>query len=219
MPGITLNDIIFLLYGVPNTLLISFTAFVLGFSLGFPLSMLRLYAPKPLSILGDAYVKLFLGVPVLVVMLLFYFGLGKYIDLFKNAYAASILALGLRSAAYQSQIFKTAANSIPRDQFMAARSLGLTKLQIIRYIVLPQALIVALPGLGSELALLIKDSSYSFILGVLDITMHAEILRRAHRLFFTPYLLGALIYIALTFPLANYLDRLGSKLKAKYGLK
>ncbi len=213
------SDIVFLLQGVPATVIISFAAFAIGFGLGFPLTMLRLYAPKPLAVLGDAYVKVFLGVPVLVVMLFFYFGLGKYVFIFKDAWASSILALGLRSAAYQSQIFKSAVNSIPRDQFMAARALGLTRSQIIRHIVLPQALIVALPGLGSELALLIKDSSYSFILGVLDITMHADILRKAHRLFFTPYLVGALLYLALTFPVANYLDRLGSRLKDKYGLR
>ncbi|MET1101824.1 MAG: amino acid ABC transporter permease [Pyrodictiaceae archaeon] len=216
---ITLSDVIFILQGLPATLLISFASFAMGFALGIPLTILRLYAPRPLAMLGDGYVKIFLGVPVLVVMLFFYFGLGKYILLFKDPYFSAIFALGLRSGAYQSQIFKTAINSIPRDQFMAAKALGLTKYQVIRYIVLPQAFIVALPGLGSELALLIKDSSYSFILGVLDITMHADILRRAHRLFFMPYLIGALLYIILTFPVANYLDRLGSKLKDKYGLR
>jgi polar amino acid transport system permease protein len=216
---ISTSDFLFLLRGVPATLSISFISFALGFIIGIPLTMLRLYTPRIYASFGDAYVKVFLGVPVLVVMLFFYFGLGKYLPIFRSPYFSAIAALGFRSGAYQSQIFKSAMNSVPRDQILAARSLGLTKTQIIRYIVLPQAFIVALPGLGSEIALLIKDSSYSFILGVLDITMHADILRRAHKLFLTPYLAGALLYIMMTFPIANYLDRLGSRLKDKYGLR
>ncbi len=216
---ISTSDLIFLLRGVPSTLLISFAAFAIGFIIGIPLTMIRLYTPRAYASMADAYVKVFLGVPVLVIMLFFYFGLGKYFPPFRSPYMSAIAALGFRSGAYQSQIFKSAMNSVPRDQILAARSLGLTKTQIIRYIVLPQAFIVALPGLGSEIALLIKDSAYSFILGVLDITMHADILRRAHKLFLTPYLAGALLYIMMTFPIANYLDRLGSRLKDKYGLR
>ena len=205
--------------GVPATLSISFASFAIGFMIGIPLTMIRLYASKSYSSLADAYTKVFLGVPVLVIMLFFYFALGKYIPLFKSPYIAATAALGFRSGAYQSQIFKAAVNSVPKDQLLAAKALGLDKKQVIKLIILPQAFIAALPGLGSELALLIKDSSYSIILGVLDITMHADILRRAGRLFFTPYLAGALLYITMTFPIANYLDRLGSRLKDKYGLR
>lgn len=212
-------DFLFLVRGLPATISISFISFAIGFLLGIALAFTRTYAPKPVITLANAYVKLFLGVPVLVFMLLIHFGLGGYLEIFRSAYISSIIALGLRSGAYQSQIFVAAINSIPRDQLLAARALGLTKIQILRHIILPQAFIVALPGLGSEIALLIKDSSYSFILGVLDLTKHADILRAAYREFVTPYILAALIYIALTFPIANYLDKLGSKLKDKYALR
>ncbi len=216
---ISLSDFLFLLRGLPVTVSISFLAFAIGFILGIPLTFLRLYTPKYSANVAEAYVKLFLGIPVLVFMLFFYFGLGKYVAIFRSPFLSAVAALGFRSGAYQSQIFKTAMNSIPRDQLLAAKALGMNKLQTLRYIILPQAFIVALPGLGSEIALLIKDSSYSFILGVLDLTMHADILRRAHKLFFEPYLIAAFLYIALTFPVANYLDKLGSKLNKKYALR
>lgn len=216
---ISVTEIFFLLKGYPATISISFLSFFIGFAIGIPLSIGRQYAPRWLSSIADGYVKIFLGVPVLVFMLFFYFGVGLYIPLFRSAYLSAIAALGFRSGAYQSQIFKGAINSVSRDQLLAARSLGLNKLQVIRHVVLPQAFIVALPGLGSEIALLIKDSSYSFILGVLDLAMYADILRRAHKLFVLPYLISAFLYIALTFPIANYLDKLGSKLKDKYGLR
>ncbi|MET1128282.1 MAG: amino acid ABC transporter permease, partial [Thermoproteota archaeon] len=182
------SDLLFLLRGLPATVSISFISFGIGFVLGIALAFTRLYGPRPAAMLADAYVKLFLGVPVLVFMLLLHFGLGGYIALFKSAYVSSFVALGLRSGAYQSQIFVAAMNSIPRDQLMAAKALGLTRAQTLRYIILPQAFMVALPGLGSEIALLIKDSSYSFILGVLDLTKHADILRAAYRKFVAPYI-------------------------------
>ena len=216
---ISFNDLLFLLQGLPATVSISFLSFFLGFVIGIPLSVVKQFAPREISFLAEGYEKIFRGIPVLVIMLFFYFGLGGYISFFKDPYFSSIAALGFRSGAYQSQIFRGAINSVGRTQFIAAKSLGMTTLQSIRYVILPQAFIVALPGLGSEIALLIKDSSYSFILGVLDLTMYSDILRRAHRLFIFPYLTSALLYIVLTFPIADYLDKLGSRMKTKYGLR
>ena len=213
------TDIFFILQGVPNTLFISFVSFLIGFIIGIPLSIIREFTPKYVSIVAEAYEKMFRGVPVLVFMLFLYFGIGGYIHIFKDPLIASSIALGMRSGAYQSQIFRGAINSVGYQQYLAGKSLGMGKWSVIRYIIIPQAFIVALPGLGSEIALLIKDSSYSFILGVLDLTMYSDILRRAKRVFFEPYLLSALLYIVMTFPLANYLDKKGSSLKTKYGLR
>jgi len=216
---LTISDILFILQGIPNTLFISFISFLIGFIIGIPLSIIREFTPKYISILAEGYEKIFRGVPVLVFMLFLYFGVGGIVHIFKDPLLASSLALGMRSGAYQSQIFRGAINSVGYQQYLAGKSLGMGKWSIIRYIIIPQAFIVALPGLGSEIALLIKDSSYSFILGVLDLTMYSDILRHAKRIFFEPYLLSALLYIAMTFPIANYLDKKGSSLKTRYGLR
>ncbi len=212
------NDLLFLLQGVPATLAISFLSFGIGFALGIPIAVARQMSPS-LSYLMEAYEKAFRGIPVLVFMLLFYFGLGGFVPFLKDPFTCAVVALGLRSGAFQSQIFRGAINSVDKQQMMAALSLGMTKTEAFRYVILPQAFIVALPGLGSEISLLIKDSSYAFILGVLELTKHADILRKASRSFVFPYLMAAVLYILMTFPIANYLDKWGSRLKTKYGLR
>jgi len=212
------DQLIFLLKAVPVTLSISALAFLLGFPLGVLLAVLRLYGGRALRALAEAYEKVFRSVPVLAVMLFFYFGVGGYVHAFKDPYFTSVMSLGLISAANQSQIFRSAIGSVGRSQMLAALSLGLTTWKAVRHVILPQALIAALPALGSEIALLIKDSSYSFIIGVMELMKHADILRAATRSPVLPYLAAALIYVALTFPLANYLDRRGTRMKRKLGL-
>ena len=213
------QDLFFILQGLPVTLSISFLSFLIGFLIGIPLSIIKQHSAIGVRLLAEGYEKILRGIPVLVLMLAFHFGLGGVIPVFRDPYLSAVVALGLRSGAYQGQIFLGAINSVGRNQMMAAISLGLTRWQTFRHVILPQAFIVALPGLGSEISLLIKDSSYSFILGVLDLTKHADIVRRATRSFLLPYLTAALLYIMVTFPIANYLDKLGSKFKTKYGLR
>lgn len=215
----TLQNLLFLLQGVPNTLSISFLSFALGFALGIPIAIAKQLSPFGLGYVADAYISLMRGVPVLVLMLLFHFGMAGIVPLFKSSFISATFALGLRSSAFQSQIFRGAMNAVGREQMLAAISLGMDRWQAFRHVILPQAFIVALPGLGSEIALLIKDSSYAFVLGVLELTKYSDIVRKATRSFFYPYLLAAILYILITFPIANYLDRLGSKLKTKYGLR
>lgn len=212
------DQLIFLVKAVPITLSISVLAFLLGFALGIPLAILRVYGSRPLRAVADAYEKIFRSIPVLAIMLFFYFGVGGYLQVFKDPYFTSVTSLGLVSAANQSQIFRSAIGSVGKGQMLAAISLGLTTGKAVRHVVLPQAFIVAVPGLGSEIALLIKDSSYSFIIGVMELMKHADVLRAATRSTILPYVAAALIYVALTFPLASYLDRWGSKRKSKLGL-
>jgi len=215
----TPSEIFFLLNGVLTTLSISIFSFLIGFALGVTLSIIKYFRILVVNQVIEAYEKIFLGVPVLIIMLFLHFGLGGIIPLFKDPYLTCVLALGFRSGAYQSRILHGAINSVSKDQVLAGLSLGMNKISIFRHVILPQAFIVALPGLGSEIALLIKDSSYSFLLGVLDLAKRADILRAATRSFIYPYLIAALIYIALTFPFANFLDKLGSRMKTKYGLR
>ncbi len=216
---LTLDSILFLLGGVPNTLLVSFLSFGMGMALGIVMAIAKGSNLALVRILAEGYEKVLRGIPVLVVMLLLNFGVALYIPLFRSSFLSAIVALGLRSGAFQSQIFLGSMNAVGRDQLRAAFSLGMTKWQAMRHVILPQAFMIALPGLGSEIALLIKDSSYAYILGVLELTKHSDILRRATRDYFTPYFLAALMYIAITFPIANYLDRLGSKMKTRFGLR
>lgn len=198
--------------------MISVLAFLVGVIMGIPLTLLRVYGGRACRIVVEAYEKLLRGIPVLILMLLFYFGLGCHIPLFSNPFVTATLTLGMRSGAYQSQIYRGAVRGVGENQMKAARSLGLSKLKAFQYVVLPQMFIVATPGLGTEYALLIKDSAYAFIIGVGEILKQAKIIRQATQSIIFPYVTAALIYVALTFPVATYLDRWGSRKKKELGL-
>lgn len=217
-----IDELIFILGALPTTLAISLLSFFLGFVIGLPLAFMRVYASKPLQILVDGYEKVLRGVPEIVIMLFLYFGVGGiplFRQPFKNAFFAATFALGLRSGANQSQVFRGAIRGIGEEQMITARSLGLSRLQAIIYVMAPQTFVIASPGLGSEYALLVKDSSYAFILGVIEMMRRADTLRKYPPFDMVfPYFIAAFLYILLTFPLATYLDMWGSRKKKQLGL-
>ncbi|RLG51031.1 MAG: amino acid ABC transporter permease [Thermoproteota archaeon] len=214
-----LEKLTFILMGVPTTLAISILSFFLGLAIGLPLAFIRAYGSKPFQILVDAYEKVFRSVPEIVIMLFFYFGFGSHLrEPFKNAFFTATFVLGLRSGANQSQIFRGAIRGIGEEQMVAARSLGLSRLQAIVYVMIPQTFIAATPGLGSEYALLVKDSSYAFIIGVLEMMKRADVVRKVTLDTVFPYFAAAFLYILLTFPLSTYLDMWGTRKKKQLGL-
>ena len=192
----------------------------MGIAVGFPLAFIRVYE-KEISFVVDVYEKIFRGVPEIVLMLFFYFGLGPYFPFpFNNAFFVASFVLGLRSGANQSQIYRGAIHGVGDEQMIAGMSIGLSKWSSIWHIMVPQVLTFSTPGLGSEYALLIKDSAYAFVLGTV-----AEIMKRASEIatsppydYVTPFILGAILYIAMTFPIAFWLDKWGNKRKKEIGL-
>lgn len=205
---------------MPTTLAISILSFLLGLVIGLPLAFIRTYMDKPFQILVDGYEKVFRGVPEIVLMLFLYLGLGNLpaFGIFRNAFFAATFALGLRSGAHQSQVFRGAIRGVGDEQMLVARSLGLSRPQAIFYVMIPQIFIVATPGLGSEYALLVKDSSYAFILGVIEMMRRTYTVMRITLDPVFPFLVAALLYILITFPLATYLDAWGSRKKKQLGL-
>jgi len=220
-----IDKLIFILGGVPNTLTISILSFLSGFVIGLPLAFIRAYTSKPFQIMVDGYEKVLRGVPEIVTMLLLYFGVGLNENIpaiirqpFRNPFFTATFALGLRSGAHQSQIFRGAIRGIGEEQMVTARSLGLSRLQAIIYVLIPQTLVISSPGLGSEYALLVKDSSYAFILGVVEVMRKAKTVRKITLDPVFPYFAAAFLYILITFPLATYLDMWGSRKKKQLGL-
>ena len=152
-------------------------AMLVGFLLGVPLAVAHVYG-RPLSRkLVAGYVWLFRGVPILVQLYLFYFGIMAYLSEIpalsflplSSGFVSAVIVLGLTSAAYQSQIFRGAMNSLPAGQLKAARALGMSDAVAIRTIVLPQALRLAIPAWSNEYSILLKDSALAFTIGVLEV--------------------------------------------------
>jgi polar amino acid transport system permease protein len=213
------QQLIFLLEGVPVTLSISLVSFLIGISVGLPLAFIRVYE-REIGFVVDAYEKIWRGIPEIVLMLLFYFGLGPFFPFpFGNAFFVAAFVLGLRSGANQSLIYRGAIQGVGDEQMIAGTSIGLSKWKSIWHIMVPQVFTFSTPGLGSEYALLIKDSAYVFVLaGLTELMRQASQLRYMANDVIVPYVLAAIVYIALTFPIAFTLDRWGNRRKKKIGL-
>ena len=174
-------------------------ALSLGFIVGVPMAVGQVYGGKGIRKLISFYVWIFRGLPNLVLLFLFYFGIFPLLGLNVSAFFIGALVLGLRSAAYQTEIFRGAILSVNEGQMLAARSLGMSKNQAIIHIILPQALRIALPGWSNEYPILLTDSSVCYAIGVM------EILTRGNQMVTRTYQPMPIYFAcALIFILMNY---------------
>jgi len=204
---------------VPLTLSISLVSFLVGIAVGLPLAFIRVYE-KDIGFVVDAYEKIFRGVPEIVLLIIFYFGLRPFFPTpFGNAFFVACFVLGLRSGANQSQIYRGAIRGVGDEQMIAGMSVGFSKWRAIWHIMIPQVFNFSTAGLGSEYALLIKDSAYVYVIGLAEVmTRSLQWAKNGAGDYVTPLVLGAAVYIALTFPIAFWLDRWGNRRKKKIGL-
>ncbi|MCX6665592.1 MAG: amino acid ABC transporter permease [Euryarchaeota archaeon] len=188
-----------LMDGLKYTLGLTAFGIILGTSLGVLLAVGRSYGTRILSIIIMIYEKVIRGIPLLVLFFLIYFGLPQ-IGINFDAFTAAILGLGLRSSAYQAQIYRGAINSIPEGQINAAYALGMSKFKAIRYIILPQVLRLSIPGWSNEFTILLKDTSLAFGIGVIELMRQARYIQvRDPDLVLIVFLFIALIYFILVF--------------------
>ena len=150
-------------------------------------------------LLARVYVWFFRGVPLLVLLFLFYFGLFSVLGINLSAFTVAIIVLGLISAAYQSQIFRGAILSLPEGQFKAARALGMSDLKAISFVILPQALRFSIPGWSNEYSIVLKDSAVVFALGVAEIMARTHFVATRTYQYLPLYLAAGFLYLVLTF--------------------
>lgn len=174
---------------------------------------------NPLSFLATAYVEVMRSTPVLVQIWIIYYGLFSAIKLptFKlfgfiafHRFLPGAVTLGLNSAAYLCEIIRSGMQSVDGGQTEAARSLGLKQIQNLRYIVLPQALKNILPAIANEFVVIIKESSITYTIGVMDIMATVNAVKGASMIILEPLLVAAGIYFCLCFPtskLIAYVER------------
>ena len=202
-----------LLEGLKVTIGLTILSLIFGSILGILFAVGRVYGKKPLSFLIYIYEKIFRGIPLLVIFFLIYFGLSQ-IGINLEPFTAAVLGLGLRSAAYQAQIFRSSINSIPRGQMIAACSLGMNKTKSIRYIILPQILRLSIPGWSNELTIVLKDTSIAFSIGVIDLMRQGRyIYSLDHELVLQVLLIIAIIYFIMVFAVNKILNYLEKKYK------
>ena len=201
------------LRGAGITLFVSLLAMALAVPLGLLLAVGRLHGSPPIRWLTQAYVEVFRGTPVLLQLYLLYYGLAPVVHL--SALAAAVLGLGLNYGAYEAEVHRAALGSIPVGQSEAAASLGLTRWQALRLVLLPQSLRTALPAMTNDLISLLKDSSLVSVITVVELTKQMTITAVDVRSWVVPGLLCAALYFAMSYPLARLALHLEAKLAGR----
>jgi polar amino acid transport system permease protein len=196
-----------------NTVIYTLCAFAFGFVLGLVIALMRLSPVAPYRALAMAFVEFFRGVPALLVLLAFGYGLPIALntEVPGGTVATITVALGLVAAAYMAETFRAGIQAVPKGQMEAARSLGMSNARAMFSIVIPQAFRIILPPLTNELILLTKDSSLVYLLGVTLPTRElAKFGRDALNQYvsMTPILVAGLAYLIITVPLGYVVRRL-----------
>jgi len=196
--------------GTVYTVGVTLIALPAGLLIGTILALLYVYGGKVAGRVMNLYSTVFRGIPPLVLLFILFFAVSKGINL--SAFWAGSLSLGVVSSAYQMEIVRGALLSVSGDQLMAARAVGLSRMQAIRYVVLPQAVRLAIPPWSNEAAIVIKDSSLVYALGVQEILRRAQLIGASSQKYLLAYLSAAVIYFLLVSLTTRLLNNLEQKL-------
>jgi len=203
----------FLLQGIITTLGLVLSALFLGFIIGVPLAIGQVFASSGIKKIIGIYVWFFRGLPILVLLFLFYYGLFTMIGLNLSAFMAAVLVLGLRSSAYQSQIFRGSIQSLGKGQLMAAYSLGMSKGKAIWNIILPQALRISIPGWSNEYPAMLTESAITYAIGVMEILTRGNFIASRTYRPMPIYLTCAIIFLILSYSGMKLLHILEEKVR------
>ncbi len=191
----------YLIQTVHWTILISVLAYALALCLGLCFGIMRLSPNRLVRIIAGAYVNVLRGVPLLVLIFFFYFGLGAVINM--DRFVAGVLAVGICYGAYLAETFRTGIQAIDYGQHEAAMSLGMTRWQTLRHIILPQSIRIVVPPAANEFIACLKDSSLVSIIGLRELTRAGREYSSQYFLDFHTWLMVAFIYLILTFSLTR----------------
>lgn len=208
-----INALPYMIQGSLITIAVVAGALCLGLMLGVPLAVGQAYGHSWLRRIIGLYVWFFRGVPLLVLLFLFYFGLCSWLRINLSAFTVSIIVLGLISSGYQSQIFRGAMQSLPEGQLKAARALGMSDPKAIFHIILPQALRLSIPAWSNEYSIILKDSAVTYALGVAEIMARTHFVASRTYEHLPLYLAAGAIYMILTYLGTKGLRLLEQKVK------
>ncbi|WP_022791262.1 ABC transporter substrate-binding protein/permease [Weissella halotolerans] len=182
-----------------------------GIILGTLLALMKLASFRPAKWLAISYIEAVRGVPLLIQVFMVYFGT-QLLGLNLSSFAAGAIALFLNSAAYVAEIIRAGIQSVDVGQTEAARSLGFSKFETMRYIILPQAIKNILPALGNEFVTVIKEGSVVSVIGVGELTFQTTVVQGASFKPFVPLVITAAIYFILTFGISRLMGYFEKKL-------
>ncbi len=200
-----------LLKGAAFTILISAISMAVAILIGMVAALISQASLAVPRAIVRAYVEIFRDTPLLIQILIFYFGLPQ-VGISFSPFACSILALSLYTAAYNVEIFRAGLEAVPKGQYEAARATGLSPIQEAIYVVIPQALKISLPALGNNLISLVKNSSLVSVIGMVELTFQAnEISFKTFRSL-EAYTMAGIMYVIIVLSLTRVLNRMEAKL-------
>lgn len=204
-PSVMWDSVPVLLTGIKLTIIITVVGLVFGFALGAAAGLLKLSRNALLRRLAGAYVESIRGTPLMVQVLFLYFGLPLALGMRIPPLTAGIVAIALNSGAYIAEIVRGAVQSINPGQTEAARSIGLSRFQAMRYVIWPQALKRMIPPLGNQFIISLKDTSLLVVIGVGELTRTGQEIISVNFRAFEVWLTVAIMYLVLTMTISKVL--------------
>ena len=209
----------YLLEGFQNTIIITLGALVIGVAIGALIAIIKYFAEespalKPLAWLCDIYTTVIRGIPVTVLLLIFYFII---IVSDTEGIMTAIVAFGINSGAYMAELIRSGINAVDKGQMEAARSLGLSRGQAMAKIIFPQAIKNILPAIGNECIALLKETSVAGYVTVVDLTRAANLIRTNTNDAINPLVLLALVYLLMVVIMTKLLSILERRLRKSDG--
>ncbi|WP_340609095.1 amino acid ABC transporter permease [Xenorhabdus bharatensis] len=201
--------------GLTFTIPLTLITFALGLTLGFIVALIRLYGPKPLVVVVRFYVWLIRGTPLLVQLFLIFYALPS-IGITLEAFTSAVIGFTLNVGAYTSEVIRAALNSVPKGQWEASHSIGMSWWQSLRRIVLPQAARVSIPPLSNTFISLVKDTSLASVITVPEMFLAAQ---RIAAVTYQPLILyteAAVLYLLLSSLLSALQTRMENKFSQQY---
>jgi len=202
-----------LLQGLGNTLIMTLGALCIGVAIGTLIAVIKYFAEdvpalKPLDALCDVYVTAIRGIPVVVLLMIFFY----VIMTSAEGITVGIIAFGINSGAYMAELIRSGINAVDKGQMEAGRSLGMSKVQAMRKVVFPQAVRYILPAIGNEMIALLKETSVAGYVAVVDLTRAGNLVRNNTYDAFNPLMAVALTYLLLVVLLSRTLKKLERRL-------
>lgn len=184
--------------GLKNTVIITLGALLIGVVIGTVIAVTKYFAEdvpalRPFAWLCDLYITVIRGIPVVVLLLIFFF----VILTSAEGVTVAILTFGINSGAYMAELIRSGINAVDSGQMEAGRSLGMSKMQAMRKIVLPQAIRYILPAIGNELIALLKETSVAGYVAVVDLTRAGNLVRNNTYDAVNPLMVVAVVYLVL----------------------
>jgi His/Glu/Gln/Arg/opine family amino acid ABC transporter permease subunit len=196
-----------LAWGAVTTIEVTIGGFIVAALIGLTLALIGTFPARAPRVAIRIYVEFFRGIPVLTQLFALYFGLAQF-GLRLNPLTVAILGFGLNGGAYVTEMFRAGLDSVPKGQMEAAFMIGMTQIRALRYVVLPQAMRVALPPLANFGVGLLKDTALASAVAAPEISFYARNLVTRTYLSGPIYVLVALMYIGMSLPLSHLAQRL-----------